>query len=169
MLFFRGELDISSSSRRFFRFLKWLRTGTHVFTFVAIHNYCNKDYYIDLVYILLMVMIIIKARLQNGLFSEYHLTTTSIKYSLNHPFTSISNPANIYLLKVNVSDVALISLLLTLNIFYTCFLNFYCWLWTGKVFLRIISKLSSILPLLLPSICHRIQESIGIKRNINPF
>ena len=38
--------------------------------------------------------------------------------------------ANIYLFKV--SDVVLVFLLLTLNIFHTFFYCFYCWLWLSK-------------------------------------
>ena len=52
-------------------------------------------------------------------------------------------PANIYLFKVNnrnsgkrwkyVTNVVLVFLLLILNVFYTIFRCFYCWLWTKKI------------------------------------
>ena len=51
------------------------------------------------------------------------------------------NPSNIYLFKVNNKNirkrinVILLSLLLTLNIFYTSFEFFYCWPWASKYFL----------------------------------
>ena len=48
--------------------------------------------------------------------------------------------SNLFKINNEVTDVALVSLLITLNRFYTLFWCFYCWLWTSKCRLGLVSK-----------------------------
>ena len=64
--------------------------------------------------------------------------------------------------KSDLNNVALVSLLRTLNRFYTLVWHFYCWLWTSKYWLGVLRKSKNCKPLLLQIAFWRFMKDICI-------